>query len=211
MLLRGQSFSGVFQSSEVHGAGDRERSGWIPQPLTSPVSPTVGCRPSVVFTSLALFNVLIAPLNAFPWVVNGVVEAMVSLKRIQTYLLLPQRCPNWAYSPTLLPSILAAQQQQQLVVAAGSSGSSKGRSGCCGRGKGGKAGKQQQSQQGQQLQQQQEMGGCVWVSAGGNGFSKESLQPHLLDSIAAVHFCDASFAWKRVSVCEGGGWGVGGG
>lgn len=25
----------------------------------------------VVFTSLALFGVLIAPLNAFPWVVNG--------------------------------------------------------------------------------------------------------------------------------------------
>lgn len=25
----------------------------------------------LVFTSLALFNVLIAPLNAFPWVVNG--------------------------------------------------------------------------------------------------------------------------------------------
>ena len=24
-----------------------------------------------VFTSLALFNVLIAPLNMFPWVVNG--------------------------------------------------------------------------------------------------------------------------------------------
>ena len=25
----------------------------------------------LVFTSLALFGVLIAPLNAFPWVVNG--------------------------------------------------------------------------------------------------------------------------------------------
>lgn len=27
--------------------------------------------PALVFTSLALFNVLIAPLNAFPWVVRG--------------------------------------------------------------------------------------------------------------------------------------------
>ena len=27
--------------------------------------------PQVVFTSLALFNVLLAPLNSFPWVING--------------------------------------------------------------------------------------------------------------------------------------------
>lgn len=27
--------------------------------------------PPVVFTSLALFNVLLAPINAFPWVING--------------------------------------------------------------------------------------------------------------------------------------------
>ena len=38
---------------------------------------------AIVFTSLALFNVLIAPLNAFPWVVNGIVEAVVSLRRLQ--------------------------------------------------------------------------------------------------------------------------------
>lgn len=36
-----------------------------------------------VFTSLALFNVLIGPLNAFPWVLNGVVEAIVSLRRLE--------------------------------------------------------------------------------------------------------------------------------
>lgn len=38
---------------------------------------------SIVFTSLALFNVLIAPLNSFPWVVNGVIEAVVSVRRLQ--------------------------------------------------------------------------------------------------------------------------------
>jgi ATP-binding cassette, subfamily C (CFTR/MRP), member 10 len=38
---------------------------------------------SVVFTSLALFGVLLAPLNSFPWVVNGVVEAWVSVGRLQ--------------------------------------------------------------------------------------------------------------------------------
>ena len=37
----------------------------------------------VVFTSLALFSVLIAPLNSFPWVVNGCVEAFVSVRRLQ--------------------------------------------------------------------------------------------------------------------------------
>lgn len=37
----------------------------------------------VVFTSLALFGVLIAPLNSFPWVINGCVEAVVSVRRLE--------------------------------------------------------------------------------------------------------------------------------
>lgn len=32
---------------------------------------------------MALLHMLITPLNAFPWILNGVVEAWVSLKRIQ--------------------------------------------------------------------------------------------------------------------------------
>lgn len=39
----------------------------------------------VVFTSLALFGVLIAPLNSFPWVINGCVEAVVSVRRLERY------------------------------------------------------------------------------------------------------------------------------
>ena len=39
--------------------------------------------PARVFTAVALFNMLIMPLNAFPWVINGLVEAWVSLKRIE--------------------------------------------------------------------------------------------------------------------------------
>lgn len=35
------------------------------------------------FTSVALLNMLIGPLNAFPWVLNGLIEAWVSLKRVQ--------------------------------------------------------------------------------------------------------------------------------
>lgn len=42
--------------------------------------------PSKVFTSLALFNMLISPLNSFPWVINGLVQANVSLKRVQEFL-----------------------------------------------------------------------------------------------------------------------------
>ncbi len=36
-----------------------------------------------VFTALSLFNILIFPLNAFPWVVNGMVEGVVSLRRTE--------------------------------------------------------------------------------------------------------------------------------
>lgn len=45
---------------------------------------------ATVFTSLALFNTLIAPLNSFPWVLNGVVEAGVSLGRLRRYAFLLQ-------------------------------------------------------------------------------------------------------------------------
>ncbi|TKR89661.1 hypothetical protein L596_013728 [Steinernema carpocapsae] len=38
-----------------------------------------------VFTSLALVNILIMPLNAFPWVLNGLVESWVSLKRLNRF------------------------------------------------------------------------------------------------------------------------------
>ena len=48
---------------------------WLGRPLTAPV----------VFTSLALFNVLTAPLNSFPWVVNGCIEANVSVRRLQRW------------------------------------------------------------------------------------------------------------------------------
>lgn len=44
-----------------------------------------------VFTSLALFNMLISPLNAFPWVLNGLMEAWVSLKRVQEFDNTPEK------------------------------------------------------------------------------------------------------------------------
>ncbi|KAJ8922563.1 hypothetical protein NQ315_007593 [Exocentrus adspersus] len=44
---------------------------------------------ATIFTGMALLNMLISPLNAFPWVLNGMTEAWVSLKRIQRLLDLP--------------------------------------------------------------------------------------------------------------------------
>lgn len=38
-----------------------------------------------MFTTLALVGMLIVPLNAFPWVLNGILEAKVSLERIQRF------------------------------------------------------------------------------------------------------------------------------
>ncbi|KAK2918532.1 ATP-binding cassette sub-family C member 10 [Channa argus] len=38
-----------------------------------------------VFTTLALVGMLIVPLNCFPWVLNGILEAKVSLERIQRF------------------------------------------------------------------------------------------------------------------------------
>merc|ERR550532_2909895 len=43
-----------------------------------------------VFTSVALFSMLTGPLNAFPWVLNGLVEAMVSLRRLEKFFGLPE-------------------------------------------------------------------------------------------------------------------------
>ncbi|XP_023575461.1 multidrug resistance-associated protein 7 isoform X2 [Octodon degus] len=52
-----------------------------------------------VFTALALVRMLIFPLNNFPWVINGLLEAKVSLDRIQHFLDLPDYNPQAYYSP----------------------------------------------------------------------------------------------------------------
>ncbi|XP_043489860.1 ATP-binding cassette sub-family C member 10 [Polistes fuscatus] len=55
----------------------------------------------IVFTSMALLNMLIGPLNAFPWVLNGLTEAWVSVKRVQRMLNLPDMniCSYYMESP----------------------------------------------------------------------------------------------------------------
>ncbi|KAH9493041.1 Multidrug resistance-associated protein 7 [Bulinus truncatus] len=51
-----------------------------------------------VFTSLSLFLMLISPLNSFPWVINGLVEARVSLKRVQNFVCLEDNEPEKYYN-----------------------------------------------------------------------------------------------------------------
>ncbi|KAA8540550.1 hypothetical protein F0562_024531 [Nyssa sinensis] len=41
---------------------------------------------ATVFTCLALFNNLISPLNSFPWVINGLIDATISTRRLSRFL-----------------------------------------------------------------------------------------------------------------------------
>ncbi|XP_060531878.1 ATP-binding cassette sub-family C member 10 isoform X2 [Cylas formicarius] len=54
---------------------------------------------ATVFTSIALLNMLISPLNAFPWVLNGMTEAWVSVVRIEKFLKLPDLDLKKYYRP----------------------------------------------------------------------------------------------------------------
>ncbi|EDS42543.1 multidrug resistance-associated protein [Culex quinquefasciatus] len=54
---------------------------------------------ATTYTSVALLNMLIGPLNAFPWVLNGLAEAWVSLKRVQELIELPNINLSEYYKP----------------------------------------------------------------------------------------------------------------
>ncbi|XP_058453342.1 ATP-binding cassette sub-family C member 10 [Malaya genurostris] len=54
---------------------------------------------ATTYTSVALLNMLIGPLNAFPWVLNGLTEAWVSLKRVQELIDLPNIDLTEYYKP----------------------------------------------------------------------------------------------------------------
>ncbi|QCE08894.1 ATP-binding cassette [Vigna unguiculata] len=43
-----------------------------------------------VFSCLALFNTLISPLNSFPWVINGLIDAIISSGRLSRFLACPE-------------------------------------------------------------------------------------------------------------------------
>ncbi|KAI4355833.1 hypothetical protein L6164_004569 [Bauhinia variegata] len=46
---------------------------------------------ATVFTCLALFNTLISPLNSFPWVINGLIDAFISSRRLSRFLACPEQ------------------------------------------------------------------------------------------------------------------------
>ncbi|EZA61102.1 hypothetical protein DMN91_004524 [Ooceraea biroi] len=68
-----------------------------------------------VFTSMALLNMLIGPLNAFPWVLNGLTEAWVSLKRIQRMMDLPDMDSSLYYTD-ITPDVDLLLQSVTLTV-----------------------------------------------------------------------------------------------
>ncbi|XP_074845818.1 ATP-binding cassette sub-family C member 10 isoform X2 [Carettochelys insculpta] len=66
-----------------------------------------------VFTALALVGMLILPLNVFPWVLNGILDAKVSLDRIQRFLELSDQDLDAYYTiggPTVPSSALEMHQ-----------------------------------------------------------------------------------------------------
>lgn len=49
---------------------------------------------ATVFTCLALFNNLISPLNSFPWVINGLIDAVISTRRLSKFLSCSEHEPH---------------------------------------------------------------------------------------------------------------------
>ncbi|KAL2332527.1 hypothetical protein Fmac_020108 [Flemingia macrophylla] len=63
---------------------------------------------AMVFTCLALFNTLISPLNSFPWVINGLIDAIISSRRLGRFL----SCPEHKFKEgetNSCPSLLSKQ------------------------------------------------------------------------------------------------------
>lgn len=65
---------------------------------------------ATVFTCLALFNNLISPLNSFPWVINGLIDAFISSRRLSNYLSCPENVSG------LLLSYQSIQEDMAVVL-----------------------------------------------------------------------------------------------
>ncbi|XP_045610459.1 ATP-binding cassette sub-family C member 10 [Procambarus clarkii] len=74
-------------------------------------------EPARVFTAVALFNMLIMPLNAFPWVINGMVEAWVSLRRVERLMELPEQDLMNFY--TVVPEMSHKDSELQVLITNG--------------------------------------------------------------------------------------------
>ena len=56
---------------------------------------------ATTYTAVALLNLLIGPLNSFPWILNGLMEAFVSLRRVQELIDIENINLSTYYSPIL--------------------------------------------------------------------------------------------------------------
>lgn len=56
---------------------------------------------ATTYTAVALLNLLIGPLNSFPWILNGLMESYVSLRRVQELIDLDDINLSTYYSPVL--------------------------------------------------------------------------------------------------------------
>ncbi|TYH16571.1 hypothetical protein ES288_A05G126600v1 [Gossypium darwinii] len=59
---------------------------------------------AMVFTCLALFNNLISPLNSFPWVINGLIDAFISSRRLSRFLCCSEQKPELEQKAKFQPS-----------------------------------------------------------------------------------------------------------
>uniref|UniRef100_A0A182MWB3 ABC-type xenobiotic transporter n=1 Tax=Anopheles culicifacies TaxID=139723 RepID=A0A182MWB3_9DIPT len=73
---------------------------------------------ATTYTSVALLNMLIGPLNAFPWVLNGLTEAWVSLKRVQELFDLPDVNLQECYRPLSASDASYSNSSKRPVVLA---------------------------------------------------------------------------------------------
>ncbi|CAN8325085.1 unnamed protein product [Cochlearia groenlandica] len=62
---------------------------------------------ATVFTCLALFNSLISPLNSFPWVINGLIDAFISTRRVSTFLRCLEHSKDSSIDSSLISEDLA--------------------------------------------------------------------------------------------------------
>ncbi|XP_073826163.1 ATP-binding cassette sub-family C member 10 [Musca autumnalis] len=71
---------------------------------------------STTYTSVALLNLLIGPLNAFPWVLNGLVEAWISVKRVQELIDLKDLDFSSYYNPIMKASSISSTVEEPIAV-----------------------------------------------------------------------------------------------
>ncbi|KAI7986989.1 ABC transporter C family member 13 [Camellia lanceoleosa] len=71
---------------------------------------------ATVFTCLALFNSLISPLNSFPWVINGLIDAIISTKRLSRFLSCSENEPELGQTGKSPPSSCSEDLSDMAIV-----------------------------------------------------------------------------------------------